>query len=317
MASKGDAVCDPELTSESGEDGSICTDVENLDWMYVVKICDKLPYRIPSFKVLTVQLRHVIAEVEDTDNGDIVRKDVLFRDDDCLNTFKPGTRVHVLNSCTVNAADFSQVTFNLLDSQEVLIVWKWEVEDEGSGEQEEPSCEWESGSDDSTHDKQWSSDSSNHSSDEDPHYSSDDVDDNSPSGAGTSPTVMHTVKFKCIGVTLDTSYQSVLRRARDIRSARVYVPVRLQPEPHNPVDAKAIAFVCEVDGKWQRIGYVVTQVLDEVHDALQTRKIISVRFAWIKYISDWTRSGPGYFAGIYITRHGNWSSNVTFYASTR
>ena len=85
--------------------------------------------------------------------------------------------------------------------------------------------------------------------------------DSEPEEAETcTTTLQHSVKFKCVGVTLDASYQTVLRRARDLRNAGVNVPVRLQPEPNNPVDSKAtcIAFICEVDDKWKRIGYVVT-----------------------------------------------------------
>lgn len=45
-----------------------------------------------------------------------------------------------------------------------------------------------------------------------------------------------------------------------------------------------------------------SEVLDEVHTALHHHDILSVRFSWIKYISDWTLSlsGTGYFAAISI-----------------
>ena len=62
-----------------------------------------------------------------------------------------------------------------------------------------------------------------------------------------------------------------------------------------------IAFVCSIDGKWSRIGYVVKEVADKVHEAIRDNKIISVKFAWIKYITNWPNSGPGYFTGISIT----------------
>ena len=35
------------------------------------------------------------------------------------------------------------------------------------------------------------------------------------------------------------------------------IPVKLEKEPLNPVDTKAIAFVTNVNGTWERIGYVV------------------------------------------------------------
>lgn len=62
------------------------------------------------------------------------------------------------------------------------------------------------------------------------------------------------------------------------------VPVRFSPEPNNQFDAKANAFQCYVEGKWQRVGYVVREVLDEVHQAMNKKKVVDVRFAWVKYM---------------------------------
>ena len=64
------------------------------------------------------------------------------------------------------------------------------------------------------------------------------------------------------------------------------VPVRLTPEPTNEVDARAIAFQCQIDKKWKRIGYVVKEALDSVHLAMEEQKIVRVKFAWAKYISN-------------------------------
>ena len=80
--------------------------------------------------------------------------------------------------------------------------------------------------------------------------------------------------------------------------SRVCVPVKLVPEPLNPHDAGAIAFVCELNGKSHTIGYVVGEVLEEVHAAIDRSKILLSEFAWISYCTDWSRSGPGFFAGI-------------------
>ena len=123
--------------------------------------------------------------------------------------------------------------------------------------------------------------------------------------------------FKCIGTTKTTDYQQVLQRARDIRSRGSPVSVKLVHEPQNPCDSRAIAFKCEVDGKWQTIGYVVSELLEEVHAAINAGSILSVQFAWIRYITDWSRSGPGFFAGIAIERIGEWSSTAKRAASTR
>ena len=94
------------------------------------------------------------------------------------------------------------------------------------------------------------------------------------------------------------------------------VPVKIVPEPDNQYDSKAIAFQCKVDSKWHKIGYIVREALDDVHRALVQKKIISVKFAWAKYLVVWMRSGPGYYAGINIALNGEWSHEVCRCAST-
>ena len=53
------------------------------------------------------------------------------------------------------------------------------------------------------------------------------------------------------------------------------VPVKIEHERDNPYDSKAIAFKCQLDNKWQRIGYVVRECLDHVHEAIAGNKIVS------------------------------------------
>ena len=55
---------------------------------------------------------------------------------------------------------------------------------------------------------------------------------------------------------------------------------------------------------WHRIGYIVCEALDTVHDVLNNNLITGVNFAWAKYMLSWTRSGPGYYAGINIAKFG-------------
>ena len=43
----------------------------------------------------------------------------------------------------------------------------------------------------------------------------------------------------------------------------------------------------------------------------QENLILNVKFGWIRYVTDWRRSGPGYFAGIAVTKKGQWEANVT------
>ena len=58
-------------------------------------------------------------------------------------------------------------------------------------------------------------------------------------------------------------------------------------------------------------------ILDEVHYAIGNNLVVEVKFQWVKYITDWIRSGPGYFAGIAVTSSDQWESNVVRFKSTR
>ena len=152
-------------------------------------------------------------------------------------------------------------------------------------------------------------------------YSSDNDDGMDRS---TSRVTNHTVMFKVIGCTKEDAYsrtekgQDTLLRARDLLESGIDVCVELVPEPTNPKDAKAIAFMCTFeDKKRYRIGYVVKEILNEVHSALNNNEVTSVKFGWIKYVSDWTRSGPGFFAGVKVTKIGHWEPCVIRAASTR
>ena len=53
----------------------------------------------------------------------------------------------------------------------------------------------------------------------------------------------------------------------------VHVPVKILKEPTNPADATAIAFICCAD---KRIGYVITEALDDVNSAMDENKIINI-----------------------------------------
>ena len=87
------------------------------------------------------------------------------------------------------------------------------------------------------------------------------------------------VCFKVIGVTRDDEYQHALEKANELIRAKNDVKLALFQEPNNPVDAKAVSFMCLIDGKWHKIGYVVKEALDDVHAALSCNAIKDVKFA--------------------------------------
>ncbi len=47
----------------------------------------------------------------------------------------------------------------------------------------------------------------------------------------------------------------------------------MKPEPTNVKDARAISFECEIDSKWKRVGYVISEILDEVHAAMSASSV--------------------------------------------
>lgn len=109
--------------------------------------------------------------------------------------------------------------------------------------------------------------------------SEDDPDDDSISA------ITHSVVFKCIGCNKENRYQELLALAkRKSTKDDVNILVKLQPEPNNPIDTKAIAFMCKAENNWERIGYVVQEALDDVHEVINTNKILGISFQWIKFI---------------------------------
>ena len=88
--------------------------------------------------------------------------------------------------------------------------------------------------------------------------------------------VLYSVCFKCIGTTKEQSYQDILAEAAQKKRAGINVEVRLSPEPHNPFDANLIAFEILVNAEWKRVGYMVSEVLNAVHQALHNKEIVLV-----------------------------------------
>jgi len=74
------------------------------------------------------------------------------------------------------------------------------------------------------------------------------------------------------------------------------------------VDVRAIAIMCNINHTWERIGYIVKEALDDVHAAIEEKKILNVQFDWIKYVMHFKK--PGWYARIMITRNGEWSQTV-------
>lgn len=149
-----------------------------------------------------------------------------------------------------------------------------------------------------------------------PSSESEDIDDSAstiPDSASENSDITHSIVFKCIGSNRDPKSQDILSQVSQKLESGDAIPVKLDPEPLNP---RAIAFVCEVANSWHRIGYVVRECLDSVHYALSNDLVIKTEFSWVKYIVHWSRSGPGWYAGINIVKKGCWPSEVVRAKST-
>lgn len=95
------------------------------------------------------------------------------------------------------------------------------------------------------------------------------------------PAITHSLTFKCIGSTKEAHYQEVLAWAnRKIRKGQT-AQVKLKKETDNPCDANTIAFMCKTGTDWERIGYIVSEALPDVNEALAQKKIMKMYFDWI------------------------------------
>ena len=129
--------------------------------------------------------------------------------------------------------------------------------------------------------------------------------------------VTHTVTFKCIGATKTPESQVALKTISELLASGNHVPVDLFPEPQNPYDSRTIVFKAMLNGDWHSIGYVVREIMEYVHSAIEKKEIIDVKFAWAKYLLVWYRCGPGYYAGVDVTVRGKWPDAVVRCASTK
>ena len=66
-------------------------------------------------------------------------------------------------------------------------------------------------------------------------------------------TALHLIIFKCIGTTKEEKYQHVLAKVAHARKNNIDVKTQIVLEPHNPVDAKAVAFRIFMENKWERL----------------------------------------------------------------
>ena len=294
-----------EKSQRPSFDPSVDTDGNCYGEFCVLSLGKPFKYVIPSFDVLCVELRLIRVEGVN-DDGQNQIYDIFIRNDPDLNRVYP-TWMSAMDVCIVEKSEFEKYV-NLegfdLPPQGAFIIWEWEWAD--------PDCDTADWSEPEAKDPYIHSsgdEARSHDS------KSGNESDDSPSEVENAP--VHVVTFKCIGCNRDPIAQDALQQvATKVRSGET-VPVELQPEPDNPYDADAIAFVCKLDDRKVRVGYVVREVLSHVHTAIKEGKIQYVRFAWVKYLVTWIRSGPGFYAGIDVAKKGEWADVIQQHRSTR
>ena len=171
----------------------------------------------------------------------------------------------------------------------ILVIWEGEIEQVHVANSEE------------------SSDSSNESRSRESNQAPTPQSESSGSDQDADVTE-HSETFKVIGVLRDPDIQTLLNELIVRRDRGEHVTVRLTPEPTNVFDTRAICFEAHHNETWKRIGYVVREILEEVHSAINSGRIRNVEFEWVKY-KLWKKA-PGYYAAVSVTRTGPWSQSV-------
>lgn len=129
--------------------------------------------------------------------------------------------------------------------------------------------------------------------------------------------IVHHVPFKVMGAARNSEVQIVLKDLSNLTETELYdIPLRLRHEQDNIFDENAIAFECFMDS-WKGIGYIVSEALPDVHEAIHNNEIIHTKLQYVKFKTAWQRSGaPAYFASVIISKKGKWPSNVVKHKST-
>ena len=224
------------------------------------------------------------------EDGSVALCDGFIRAEPFLERQATPFSVKLKDFCFVPAEEFSKdvsvESLSPVSNKGFLILWQWNDID----------CEDESISNDLSNTTSLSTDSD---------FDREDYADN----------ILSTATFKCIGVTRDSAYQVTLKAISKHIEEGIDVPVKLEPEPTNQFDSRAITFQCQLNGSWKIIGYIAKELCDCIHDSITKQSIVVTKLAWVKYKVVRT-TGPGYYAAIDITRKGEWPPIVHRSAST-
>ena len=265
-------------------------DAEYHDLVVIYKVGPKQKYTVPSFPALTVFIREVLYQFMDKEDETVYSGFVR----DCSSLARVFPCI-IKVCCGYSNYFFVEVDkFGLsgvyiggkkLFENKVYIIRKWSWEEYGS-------------SSSNSSEDECSSETENTDESDGP-----DSDDEGEELADDLHT--HTVVFKCIRAAKQHRQQDVLSEASHKIGRGEVVEVRLRPEPSNPKDSHAIVTLVQIG-----IRYVVHETLIAVHSAIETDSIVSVKFEWIRFVTHCSRSAPGWYCGVAITKYGDWPSEV-------
>ena len=254
--------------------------------MTITYIGNKIDYIVPSFPVFEAGIRHMRYIWDDDNSGTVY--DIFFREEGSLTVHSTirlcsGHR----NAFFIPVEEFNKTVD--VENQlvafggEYFVIWRWS-ESECKSNKEDDIPQSPTGIVD--------------------YESVEEVEEEIVKSTCADSEVEHFVVFKCIGSTKEHKYQEVLAESALLKRNNKKPKVRIRAEPMNPFDSNAIAVECFVNSNWEHVGYLVREVLDSVHQVLQDNAPVSVELEWVKFITHWSKSCPGWYCGIKITRKG-------------
>ncbi len=236
--------------------------------LYVVSVGKTIDYTVPSFPVFKTKLTPIQYTIENDEKLNGIVLDGFIHADDA-QTASANSTLRLCagheNAFFIPLQEFNRsidITGAELSTfyNELFVLWNWFVMPEVVFVPESLPV------DDS--EIQYVSDSDLEDNDE-------DTEEDTDSGT-SSNDVLHSVVFKCIGSTKEPKYQELLAEMALKKRRGEVADVRINPEPFNQYDSSAIAIEGFVDHSWERVGYLVREVLENVHTAQQDNKIVSV-----------------------------------------
>ena len=249
-----------EQSSEVDKCGECTQDTAGHTIIRIVRVGEVFKYVVPSFPVFEARLAHVeycIIAGEEEDgtvyDGFIRHVDGLCDDTTLRLCVGHKYAFFITKEEFRRSIDISGPDLYTPFGNDLFVMWQWTVIQSEPGDSETEGV--------AEREDECSS-------------SSDELDNarNSP----TNKENLYSIVFKCIGSTKEDQYQETLAGMALKKRSGEQLEVRIHSEPLNPFDSRAIAVQCFYNDKWERVGYLVRDVLEEVHQAFEEKKLCEV-----------------------------------------